>query len=131
MPPYILWGHNQRAEFHSFEELAPLIEQLKAQAAREGVPIGIQVRLTPETGLALSVGREESHLEFYSTVVRGNYISLIPLAKSPVGTSVAEATFHIQWANYIRPSLRIRQQNQLSRYDRMVVRKYIISEASV
>ncbi len=70
MTPYLLWGLNQRAEFHSLEELEQLLELLTAQAAKDGMPIAFQVQVTPETAMLFSVGREECHLEFHSTVGR-------------------------------------------------------------
>jgi hypothetical protein len=70
MTPYILWDRDRRAEFRSLQELEQLIEQLTMQAEQDATPLGIQIKLNPETGLLITVGREESHVEFYSTTAR-------------------------------------------------------------
>lgn len=64
--PYLLWGDNKRAEFRSLAQLEELIGQLSFDAATCGMPLGVQVCLNAETALLITVGSEESHLEFYS-----------------------------------------------------------------
>jgi hypothetical protein len=66
MTAYILWDRNERTEFSSLEELEKLIDQLSAKAQETNVPLGVQVCVYENTGLLITVGREESHLEFYS-----------------------------------------------------------------
>ncbi len=65
--PYLIWEHNERAEFHSLSELEQLIDQLTTKAVEENTPLGIQVCLNADTCLLITVGCEESYMAFYSS----------------------------------------------------------------
>ena len=70
MTPYLLWDRDERANFESLNELEGLIDELSAKALKENVPLGVQVCVNSTSGLLVTVGKEESHMEFYSETDR-------------------------------------------------------------
>jgi hypothetical protein len=79
MTAYILWDLNKRDEFSSLQELEQLIEQVTTQAKQTSMPIGVQIQFSPETGLLITVGREESHVEFSTA----NQRPLVAVCRGP------------------------------------------------
>lgn len=68
MRPYLIWHEKERAEVDSLQELELLIEELTQEAIEEKMPFSFQLMVNPETCFSMVVGREISHLEFYSTI---------------------------------------------------------------
>lgn len=66
-PPYLSWNRKGYAEFRTLQELEQLIEQLTVQAYEQNQLIGVEVCVDDDSCLLITVGREETHMEFYST----------------------------------------------------------------
>ena len=65
MTPYLLWDENMRVAIHSLQELDQVIDQLVIQAQQKQ-PLSAQLAVNAERCLLITIGCEESHLEFYS-----------------------------------------------------------------
>lgn len=66
MTPYLVWDEDNRAEIDSVEELDRLVDRLTAEAL-EAVPFTVTLQVDDDTSMFIVVGRDESHMEFYST----------------------------------------------------------------
>ena len=64
--PYGCIVTKEPVEILSLAQLEQLIEDGTAEALKEGMPLGIELRVNLETDLGFSVGHTASHLEFYS-----------------------------------------------------------------
>ena len=65
MTLHLSWHENEFVEVHSVDELDQLIDQLTMQA-KQRMPFSIELSVNNATSLLIVVGREESHMEFYS-----------------------------------------------------------------
>jgi hypothetical protein len=61
--PYLQW--HERAEVHSLQQLDLLVDHLTTEANADA-PFTVDLHANPRTGLLIVLGREESHVEFYS-----------------------------------------------------------------
>jgi hypothetical protein len=66
--PYFMWDGDRRIEVRSLEELDQAVAEVLTQANHEGLPIAVQVAVNEETELLVTIGGEESHMEFYSAM---------------------------------------------------------------
>lgn len=64
--PYFIWDGDKRVEVRSLNELDQAVAEVLTQANQEGIPIAIQVAVNKETELLVTIGGQESHMEFYS-----------------------------------------------------------------
>jgi len=62
--PYLAWGESM-LEIHSPEELDQVINQLIEQGQKK-MPLSVQLVANEESALLITVGSQESHVEFYS-----------------------------------------------------------------
>lgn len=77
MNPCLTWDENEQCIVHSVSELDQMIEKLTAKAKEENMPFTVELQVDPETALVIVVGREESHVAFYSTASRPPIVTSI------------------------------------------------------
>ena len=63
--PDLVWGQSDRAKVRSVEDLDRLVDQLTSEAS-EGLPFAVELYIRDGTGMYIVVGRQESHVEFFS-----------------------------------------------------------------
>ena len=62
---YMVWDSNARLALDSIENMENKIRDI-SDMAKGGMPVSVQVKVNPHTSLLITVGKEVSHLEFYS-----------------------------------------------------------------
>lgn len=64
MVPYITWDEVNRVEVTLLDELDQWLDRLMA-LGEQSYPFSVELQVNDSTGIVLTVGRPESHLEFY------------------------------------------------------------------
>lgn len=70
MNGHLMWGQEDHADISSVEELDRALDQLTIESERIGMPTGVQLQIDGGAAMSIVVGREESHVEFYSPTAR-------------------------------------------------------------
>lgn len=63
--PYLMWDENRRIDIQAQQDLDLVIDQLLMQTHRD-IPLSVQLSVNLDSSLLITVGGEESHVEFYS-----------------------------------------------------------------
>lgn len=66
MIPLVRWGENNEIEIHTVQALEQLIDNLTV-IAKASMPFSIELSVGQGTSMAVVIGREECHIEFYSS----------------------------------------------------------------
>lgn len=69
MVPYLMWDEDKRVEVTSLDELDQSLDRLMALGVQSD-PFSVEFQVNDSTCIVLTVGRPESHLEFYDAQAR-------------------------------------------------------------
>lgn len=64
--PYITWDESEKSEIHSLEELDKLLDSLHKHASKTANIFSVEFFNSENTGLLITIGANESHVEYYT-----------------------------------------------------------------